>query len=149
MKVSLGEFSERINDILPVMMREFARRQMNELCKGNITLPQFLILDFLEKNREAKMSGLARFMSVTTAAMTGMIDRLVKYGYVVREQEESDRRIVKIRITPKGSNSIKKINNQRRHMIIDIFGRVSERDRSDYLRVLMNIKEILSDKNTG
>lgn len=149
MKVSLGEFSERINDILPVMMKEFAKRQMNELSKGNITLPQFLILDFLEKNKETKMSGLARFMSVTTAAMTGMIDRLVKYGYVVREPEESDRRIVKIKITPKGSGIIKGINSQRRHMIIDIFGRVSERDRSDYLRVLMNIKEILSDKNTG
>jgi len=147
MKVSLQDFSERINDILPIIIKEFTKRQLNELSKGRITLPQFLILDFLERNGEAKMSALARFMSVSTAAMTGTIDRLVKHGCVTRDLENSDRRIVKIRLMPKGSSIIKKINSQRRHMIIDVFGRVSERDRSDYLRILTNIKEVLSEKN--
>ncbi len=144
MKVSLQEFADRINDIMPVMLKEFAKRQVNELSKGNITLPQFLILAFLEKNGEAKMSELAHFMSVSTAAMTGMVERLLKHGYVLREYEPADRRIIKIICTPKGSALVKKINSQRRSMIVDIFGRVSEIDRSDYLRVLSRIKEILA-----
>lgn len=143
MKLSLQEFADKINDIIPVMIKEFAKYQVNELSKGNITLPQFLILGFLEKSGEVKMSGLARFMCVSTAAMTGTIDRLVRYGYVIRESEPKDRRVIKIKITSKGSNIIKKINCQRRQMIIDIFGRISESDRADYLRVLTKIKEIL------
>ncbi len=144
MKVSLHEFADRINDIIPIMIREFARYQENELSKGKITLPQFLILSFLEKSGESKMSGLANFMAVSTAAMTGTADRLVRYGYVTRELDPKDRRVIKINITLKGIELIKKINSQRRQMIIDIFGKISERDRSDYLRVLTKIKEILS-----
>ncbi|MBU1912995.1 MAG: MarR family transcriptional regulator [Candidatus Omnitrophica bacterium] len=144
MKVSLHEFADRINDIIPIMIREFAKYQVNELSKGKITLPQFLILGFLEKSGEAKMSSLADFMAVTTAATTGTVDRLVRYGYVTRELEPKDRRVIKIKITLKGRELIKKINSQRRQMIIDIFGKISESDRSDYLRVLTKIEEILS-----
>jgi len=144
MKMPIQEFADRINDIMPVMIKEFAKRQVNELSKGKITLPQVLILDFLEKSGEAKMSDLAHFMSVSTAAMTGTIDRLVNYEYVVRELEPKDRRVIKIKITSKGSDIIKKINCQRRQMIIDIFAKVSEHDRSDYLRVLTKIEEALS-----
>lgn len=143
MKLSIQEFADRINDIVPVMIKEFSKRQVGELFKGKITLPQFLILGFLEKNGEVKMSDLAHFMSVTTAAMTGIVDRLVKYGYVVRALEPEDRRVIRIKITSKGSDLIKKINCRRRQMIIDIFAKVSERDRADYLRVLTKIEEML------
>ena len=146
MKVSLEVFADRINDIMPVMIREFAKRQVNELYRGKITLPQFLILGFLEKSEEAKMTDLAHFMCVSTAAMTGLIERLVKYGYAARESEPGDRRVVKIKLTSKGRDIIKKINCQRRQMIIDIFAKVSEHDRSDYLRVLTKIKETLSEQ---
>ena len=144
MKMPIKEFADRINDIMPVMIKEFAKRQVNELSKGKITLPQVLILGFLEKSGEAKMTDLAHFMSVSTAAMTGMIDRIVKYGYASRGSEPKDRRVVNIKITAKGSDIIKKINSQRRQMIIDIFGRVSEIDRADYLRVLSKIEDALS-----
>jgi len=146
MKMSVQEFADRINVIIPVMIREFARYQVNELSKGRITLPQFLILGFLEKSRETNMSSLAHFMSVSTAAMTGTVDRLVNCGYVIREPEPKDRRVIKIKITSKGRGIIKKINCQRRQMIIDIFAKVSEHDRSDYLRVLTKIEEILSSE---
>ncbi len=146
MKVSLETFADKINDIMPVMIREFAKRQVNELSKGKITLPQLLILGFLEKSKETKMTDLAHFMSVSTAAMTGSIERLVKYGYTVRESEPGDRRVVKIKLTSKGKDIIKKINCQRRQMIIDIFAKVSEHDRSDYLRVLTKIEEMLLEQ---
>lgn len=148
MSITLHEFADKMNDVVPVMIKEFSRRQVSELYKGKITLPQFLILSFLHRNEDSAMSGLAHFMSVSTAAMTGMVDRLVKYGYVARDSEPGDRRVIKIKLTKKGSGLVNKVNSRRRHMIIDIFGRVSETDRADYLRVLLKIKEILTNKNT-
>jgi len=53
-----------------------------------------------------------------------------------------------VSLTHRGLELVKKINHERRSMIIDVFGKVSEQDRSDYLRVLMKIKEILTDKKT-
>jgi MarR family transcriptional regulator, organic hydroperoxide resistance regulator len=143
MSMTLHEFADKINDIVPIMIKEFSRRHVSELYRGKITLPQFLILDFLYRNEDSKMSGLAHFMSVSTAAMTGMVERIVKYGYAIRESEPHDRRVIKIGLTLKGRELVKKINQSRRQMIIDVFGRVSEKDRSDYLRVLAKIEEIL------
>ena len=144
MSITITEFADKINDVVPVMIKEFSRRNVAELYKGKITLPQFLILGFLHNNGDSKMCGIAKFMSVTTAAMTGMVDRLEKYGYVKRGHDPKDRRIIKIILTQKGMDLIKKINDERRRMIIDVFGRVSETDRADYLRVLMRIRDILT-----
>ncbi len=142
--ISLQEFADKLNEILPSVIREFARRQANELYKGKITLPQFIILDFLNRHGDSKMVNLAHFMGVSTPNVTGIVDRLVKYGYVIRVLEPKDRRIIKIRPTNKGFELVKKINSQRYRMIINIFGKLSQNERSNYLRILMRIHEILT-----
>lgn len=146
---SLLEFADRINKVMPQIIKEFARRQANELYKGKITLPQFLILEFLNEQGESKMKALAQFMRVTTPAMTGLVDRLVRDGYIVRSYDASDRRIIKAKLTAKGASLVKKINQQRQQMIIQIFGRISEQDRRNYLRILTQIKDVLSKGASG
>jgi DNA-binding MarR family transcriptional regulator len=83
-------------------------------------------------------------MRVSTAAATGIVERLVKSGYAVRSFDQNDRRVVNIEITPKGLGLIKKITLERRKMVLDVFDKISEQDRQDYLRILMRIKDILS-----
>ena len=148
-QVSLSEFAEQMNKVMPVIIKEFSRHQANELYKGKITLPQFLILNFLNSGGESKMKDLARFMRVTTAAMTGMIERLVREGFCVRRYDPQDRRIIKVKLTPKGNALVNKINVQRQQMIIKTFGRISNKNRQDYLRILLQIRDILSMENAG
>jgi len=142
-QISLLEFADRMAEIMPVVMREFARRQVDELYRGKITLPQCLILEYLHQGGESKMTDLAVFMHVTTAAMTGIGDRLVRGGYLIRAYDPEDRRIIKVKLTARGNELVKKFTQQRRQMVIKIFGKISIEDRQDYLRILMQIKEIL------
>mgnify|MGYP001614567880 FL=1 len=143
-QVSLLEFADKMNEIIPVIIKGFSRRLATELYKGKITLPQFLILEFLHREGESKMTDLARFMGVSTAAMTGIVDRLVRDGYAVRTFYPHDRRIIKVKLTTRGGELLRKVNQQRRQMLIKIFGRISETDRREYLRILMQIKDILT-----
>lgn len=145
-QISLSEFADRLHDILPVVMREFFKRQADEISKGKITLPQFVTLDLLIRCGESRMKDLAGSMDVTTAAMTGIVDRLVRDGYAERVYDSRDRRIIKAKLTSKGGTVVKKIYHTRREMILDVFGRISQDDREDYLRVLTRIKEILTQK---
>ena len=144
--LSLSGFADKMNEVMPVLIQEFARRQANELYKGKITLPQFLILDFLNKKGECKMTEIAHFMHVTTAAMTGIVERIIKCDYVQRVYDPKDRRVVKIRLTAKGCELVKKVNRQRRNMIVDIFGKISQREREQYLNILMRILSILTEE---
>jgi DNA-binding MarR family transcriptional regulator len=140
------DFADRLNETMPVIMREFTRRLGNELYKDKITLPQILILDLLDKHGESRMTDMAHVMKVTTAATTGIVDRLVKCGYVIRVFSPDDRRIIKIKLTPKGLALIRKISLERRQMVVKTFGRLSEQDRQDYLRILLQIKNILTQE---
>jgi len=140
----LSEFADKWNEIMPVLMREFARMQPAEVYKGKITLPQILILQHLNSQDLVKMTDIANFMKVTTAAATGIINRLVKSGYVLRVLNDQDRRVIKVKITPKGLLLMKKLALDRRKKVIHLFSKVSEQDRRDYLRILTRIKDTIS-----
>ncbi|MBU1997908.1 MAG: MarR family transcriptional regulator [Candidatus Omnitrophica bacterium] len=142
--VSLSEFADKLDQIMPVFMREFVRRHNSDLLKDKITMPQFFILNHLYKQGETNMSCLAKFIGVTTAAATGLVDRIVKSGYVERVYEPQDRRVIKIKLSAKGESLIKKIVQDRRQTTMDIFGKISQQDRDDYLRVLGRVYEILT-----
>jgi DNA-binding MarR family transcriptional regulator len=142
--LSLPDFADKLNQIMPVLMREFTRVQPAEVYKGKVTLPQILILQHLSSGDSVKMTDIANFMKVTTSAVTGIVDRLVKSGYVLRVFDQKDRRIIKVKITLKGSILMKKLAYDRRKLVINIFSKISEQDRQDYLRILMRIQDALS-----
>ena len=77
---------------------------------------------------------------------SGIVDRLVKCRYVARELEPEDRRVIRIRLTEKGMALVEKITGQRRRMIMNVFGRMSGKDREDYLRVILKVQEIVTVK---
>lgn len=146
--ISITDFAQKMDQIMPEIMKGFARRQNNEVFKGKITLPQLLILELLSHQGASKMTDLAKFMKVTTAASTGIVQRLVLLGYVQREYDQSDRRIIRIKLNAKGAGVLKKINQQRTQSVTKIFGQISENDRGEYLRILMQVKDILNKEET-
>ncbi|MDD2752723.1 MAG: MarR family transcriptional regulator [Candidatus Omnitrophica bacterium] len=144
--LTLSEFAERLNEIFPVLIREFHRQKIPQLEKHKITLPQFLILKFLSREGKSQMNALAHFMNVSTAAMTGMVERLVRDGFVLRQHETKDRRIILVRLTARGKALVKNLSLEERHTLVHIFGKISEQDRKDYLRILQQIKTTLLDE---
>lgn len=146
--VAIADFAQKMNQIMPEIMKGFARRQSNDVYKGKITLPQLLILERLNRQGASKMTDLAKFMKVTTAASTGIVQRLVLSGYVQREYDQSDRRIIRIRLSAKGIELLKKINQQRTESVTKIFSQISENDRGEYLRILTQVKDILDKEES-
>lgn len=140
---SLADFADRVSDMMPAIMKEFMRNQAAEFYKLKMTMPQFFVLDILIHAGESKMSDLAKTMSVTTAAMTGVVTRLVRDGYVSREEDPRDRRIVKVALTPKGSKVIRNMIEKRKEITKKMFEAVSPEDRQTYLRILGTIRDHL------
>ena len=52
------------------------------------------------------MSTIARKLGITVGSLTTSMNSLVNKKYVVRERSEADRRIVYIRLTPKGEKMV-------------------------------------------
>lgn len=145
-QITLAEFADKVGEIMPVIMKEFLKRQTGDFYKTKITMPQFFVLEFLNRLGPSKMSDIAKFISVSTAAVTGIMERLVRDGYAVRISDPKDRRIVMVRLTPKGSAAVKDAMERRKQATIKIFGVISQKEREEYLEILAHIKEHLKDK---
>lgn len=94
--------AERLADILSVLQRCFLLRLSQDLARGNVSFPQYLLLGFLVQQEQLTMTEIASKMGHTTAAATGLVDRLEKLGLVLRVHAQEDRRKVFVRPTPEG-----------------------------------------------
>src|SRR6266700_1128358 len=70
-------------------------------------------LDFLNLEGRVTAGRLAEVTGLTTGAITGVVDRLEKAGFVLRERDDSDRRKVFIATVPE---NVAKIGSLYQHM---------------------------------
>jgi len=92
----------RLADIVMSLQRCFVLRLTAELSSGQVSFPQFFLLSHISTQETMSMSEIAEKMNHSTAAATGLVDRLEKLAYVHRSNAATDRRKVLVRITPKG-----------------------------------------------
>lgn len=76
--------------------------------KFGITGPQLWALKTISKNESLSLGDLSKRMYLRPSTITGLIDRLEKRGYVVRDRDRRDRRVIKIVLTPKGKGLAKR-----------------------------------------
>lgn len=69
----------------------------------NLTESQLVVLEYIMTHELVKPSDLIDYLATTPAAITTLLDRMVKNELIVRERDEFDRRIVWIRLTEKGT----------------------------------------------
>lgn len=142
--ISITEFADRVSEIMPAILKEFLKSQAGGFHKLKITLPQLAIMTILEREKEANMTDLAKAMEVTTSAMTGVVDRLVRDGYVSRSHDTKDRRIIHIKLTAKGTKIAHTAIEDRKKATIKMFSMISQEEREKYLSILEHIKEHLN-----
>lgn len=140
----LNQFAHEVIAIMPFMIREFARREDNELTQGKISCPQMVTLDHVTRHTRTTMSEIAKVLSIQTSSASVLVDRLIRDKMLARSRDEKDRRVVWIRATPKARQVMKRIMNQKRQSVKSIFGSLSEKERRQYLTILLKIKAKLS-----
>ncbi|MCL4465586.1 MAG: MarR family transcriptional regulator [Chloroflexi bacterium] len=73
-----------------------------------VTMPQLktLILVYGSEQQCLRMGQLASSLGVALSTATGIVDRLVEQGLLVRQEDPEDRRLVVVRLTEKGRETI-------------------------------------------
>lgn len=103
--------AERLADIFTVLQRSFMLTLSKELQRGNVSFPQYFLLGFLTQKGEMTMTEIARKMGHTTAAATGLVDRLEKLGHVERGHAKGDRRKILVKITLSGKRIVGEVRD--------------------------------------
>ena len=106
---SLEQDVERIERLLRRISHVVYTKGRSILGDFGITSPQFDALLFLHRDGDMPMGSLCDRMSLACSTVTDLVDRMEKGEYVARERDQSDRRVIKVRILPRGEEMVGKV----------------------------------------
>ncbi|HUF61830.1 MAG TPA: MarR family transcriptional regulator [Verrucomicrobiales bacterium] len=109
--------------------RSFLLDLSSELNRGSVSFPQFFLLGCLAKEDYLTMKDIATKMGHSTAAATGLVDRLERFGYVQRLHAEDDRRKVLVQITRKGIDLVDRLRDDIVHTLTETMAGLEEREQ--------------------
>jgi DNA-binding MarR family transcriptional regulator len=127
----------RASRLIEGVARERLRSQFNA------TLPRFDVMAALYRQPDGMlMSEISRFLMVSNGNVTGIVDRLVSDGLVVRSQRDGDRRTSFIKLTRKGCALFAEMAAAHEGWVDELLGRISIRDAE---RLSAKLKSFRSD----
>jgi DNA-binding MarR family transcriptional regulator len=138
--------TDNIFSVKPLFYKAFGRPIP---LSSNVTVASYYALHLLEKNGELPMSVIGKKLFISKPNVTTLIDKLIEEGLTERLPDKQDRRIIKIRLTKKGSIFVEKNKKIFRDQIKEKLLILSEKELEQFFVSLRTIKEILTKISTG
>ena len=113
----------------------------------NLLHSHHAILGILMKKGPMNMSEIGNVLCISKSNLTPVVDHLAGENLVERKFDDSDRRIIKIELTEKGRNTIKKAKESVKEEFCVIINNLGKKDREKLFESVRNMKEIISKIN--
>lgn len=108
----------------------------------HLTRSQYNVLRVLrDLGRPMTVVELADYMVHETPAMTGVIDRLEKGGFVERKRSLKDRRLVHIKLGRKGAALVRRLDKPVFDLHADLVSKLSDAEQFELRRLLTKVRE--------
>ncbi|MBI2423119.1 MAG: MarR family transcriptional regulator [Candidatus Hydrogenedentes bacterium] len=79
---------------------------------ADFTFPQYNAMLVIQEQGELSIKTLAEHLRVSSPSASSMVDRLVEMGMLEREQSQSDRRTVVVRMSAEGRANLEALDTQ-------------------------------------
>jgi DNA-binding MarR family transcriptional regulator len=113
------------------------------LTSYGLTAPQyFTLVSLYHQERPRSMHILAEITHQDAATVTGIIDRLVRLGYVSRQRGEDDRRKVYVTLEETGREVVEAVRETTHRNWQHSLSALSHEDLEDMLRMLHTILRV-------
>lgn len=130
---------EKLADIFTSLQRCFMLHLSKELGRGKVSFPQYFLLGFLSQQPFLTMSEVAAKMGHTTAAATGLVDRLENLRLVQRSHASEDRRKIRVQITPAGVSLVARIRDDMVQNLTKLMRQLSTEEQKAWLQIYEKI----------
>ena len=115
------EALDRIVSGVHDMIAGFRCAGTGRLVKAGVSMTHMHVMWLLQHHGDLSMSRLAELLDVSFSNATGIIDRMEERGLVERVRHPDDRRVVLVRIAPRGIEALEEteaIKQDRLHAIL-------------------------------
>jgi DNA-binding MarR family transcriptional regulator len=120
------ETAQCITDLFGLIYRNLIRNENDSISFNRDS--QSALLSVLLRNGPTKMSDIGRTLKVTKPNVTFLVDKLEEQGLILRQNDENDRRIVKICLTESGRKAIEDQKSELQKSIMKKLNLLTEHD---------------------
>lgn len=146
----MDDYDSRVNELLVRIFDEIQVTEQKALQVGNfgeLSVVEMHTLEGIGLYDSKTMTETATELSITTGTLTVAIDKLVKKGYVDRQRDTQDKRIVRIRLTRKGKLAYR-LHLKFHTLLVDrIKQQLAESERNLLLRVLSSVAYFIQEQD--
>lgn len=133
---SIEQEAKEMSALVPKLMTGFKGSLM---LNEDVTPQQMITILTINEIGKGKVSLVSKRMGISAPTITGLVDRLLRNGYVERVRDTEDRRIVFVKVTKKGKVFIGKFKKIIQKRWRQILVHLSESERKEYIRILKKL----------
>ncbi len=115
--------------------------RMEQWAGLGLTMTQVRVLYTLQMEDGLAAGELAERLNVRPSTVTRIVDRLVRNKLVARDVDESDRRLVRHRLTNKGASVFRELQSMGRERLARVFDRLDDEQVKRVVEALRDLNE--------
>lgn len=128
--------------LLPDVAKDLSRKPLDCVRREDVSVAQVKVLVHLAQYGPRTMSELAGGLGITLPSATGLVNPLVDMDFVVRDRDEDDKRVVRIRLSPSAQKVADRIMAERRAQVEAALSGLSPQARLHFLEGLERLAAV-------
>lgn len=109
----------------------------------NCSKNEVLIFWLLYRKEEANMTEIAEYIHVPLNTATGIVSKMEKNGFIVRDRLKEDKRVVVIHLTEKGKAQVKALVDEITYYAVQTISAFSREEMDIFFRMSKRVVEVL------
>lgn len=142
--VGVDRYVVELEELLRSVGAILKKRGRDILANFDITPPQLDALLVLKEFGELTMGELCQKMYLACSTATDLIDRMERNQLIERVRDTSDRRVIRLRILPKGHSIIDEVLEARRSYLAHITADLTDEQKENLVRALEQLNVLMT-----
>lgn len=135
-----------VKELMCLIIERSAGEMLAVMAEADLSMPQMVALHMLQRCGYSSISAIAAHLSLSLAATSHLVDRMVRQGLVVRSEDASDRRHKRVVLTPAGEALLERLVQARAREIAQILAELSPQLREQFEVVLAQVVAQLKEQ---
>lgn len=127
------------------LIREHLRKEKKH--PDPFSILRLEVLRYVSERKNPLMKEIADYFCITPPSATSLVDSLVKSGTLQRIEDKNDRRIIRLSITQKGKQEIKKRFREINNNMKNVLARLNLREQKELIKILEKLSKIYEKPN--
>ncbi|HWH68185.1 MAG TPA: MarR family transcriptional regulator [Candidatus Sulfotelmatobacter sp.] len=143
-KANVDRHVAEIEDLLRNVASILKKRGRDILSSFDITPPQLDALLVLREFGELTMGELCQKMFLACSTATDLIDRMERNGLIERVRDTADRRVIRLKVLPKGVDVHEEVLEARRTYLASILAEIDVADKERLIQSLEQLNYLMT-----